>query len=180
MDYQLLWELMADLMNKIEKAGGVIPAHVMIDLRSAKTTIELLKLKLSPPETVIRLEEYFANLESFIVPSAKTHLGEKYVLEWLTKVADAQRRIPSKEKKKLSIFPVGIPRNKRWVRLEPSQELTTEDIRNLVDEMSLEFRIQNNGHIVVFGKEKAVKNFVKKMAQIMRDTNKKTQHNHLK
>ena len=43
MSYEENWKVLADLLTELRKKGEKIPTHIMNDLRSAKTMIQILK-----------------------------------------------------------------------------------------------------------------------------------------
>jgi hypothetical protein len=163
---------MADLVGELKKSGESLPDHVMKDLRAAKTMMEIMKVEPSRTENLLRIEEYFSNVESYIVPVAKSRLGEQYVHEWLSKVAETQKARQSWGLQQPKMFPVGVPRDKRWLRLEPSDELPMEKIKRISKQLGLKSKAQDDGCILIIGADDQVKEFIKKTAQLLRKTPK--------
>lgn len=172
LNYEALWKLMADLVSELKKSGESIPDYVMKDLRAAKTMMEIMKADPSRTENLLRTEEYFSKVESHIVPAAKNKLGEQYVHEWLSKVAEAQRTRQSWEPQPPKRFPVGVPRDKQWIRLEPTIELPMEKIKRMSKQLGLKLATQDNGCILIIGADEQVKEFVKRTAQLLRKAHK--------
>jgi hypothetical protein len=172
LNYEATWELMSNLIAELRKSGEAIPVKVMRDLRAAKTMMEVYKVDRSRSENLLRIEEYLANLESYLVPEAKKKLGEEYINKWLNNLAETQRRIPAWKSKPPKGFPVGVPRDSKWVRIEPSDKIPIEKIKRLTKQNGLKSEIQADGYALVFGEEQKLKQFVKKMAEILRETPK--------
>lgn len=170
LNYEALWKLMSDLVADLRKSGGFVPPQVMRDLRAAKTMIEIVRMDRSRSENLLRIDEYLANVESYLVPAAKRRLGQEYVDAWMDKLAEAQRSVQMWEMEAPRRLPVGVPRDKRWVRIKPSEEAPIEKIERLSEEMGLGHRIQEDGYVLVYGEEDEVKEFVKKTAELLRES----------
>lgn len=173
MDYEAAWELMSNLIAELRKSGEEIPMKVMNDLRAAKTMIEIHKIDQSRSENLLRIEEYLANLESYLVPLTKKRLGEEQMNKWLDNLAETQRHAPVWESKPSKGFPIGVPRDSRWVRIEPSDKIPIEKIKHLTRQIGLKSKIQSDRYIIVFGEEQKLKQFVRNMAEILRQDIKK-------
>jgi hypothetical protein len=172
LNYEALWKLMADLVSELKKSGESIPDYVMRDLRAAKTMVEILKVDPSRTENLLRIEEYFSKVESYIVPAANRKLGEQYVHEWLSKVAEAQRTRQSWKPQPPKRFPVGVPRDKQWIRLEPTNQLPMEKIKRMSKQLGLKSATQDDGCILIIGADEQVKEFVRRTAQLLRKAHK--------
>jgi len=160
LNYEARWKLLADLAAELRKSGESIPPAVVRDLRSAKTMIEVLKVDRSRAENLLRIEEYLGSVESHLLSAAKRKLGEEYADGWLVKIAEAQRTIRTCEPKPPRRFPIGIPRDKSWVRIEPSAEITLEKIKKFSKEIGLGLKTQRDGYVLVYGEEDKVKRFI--------------------
>ena len=170
LNYDALWKLMADLVAELRRSGELVPSDVMKDLRSAKTMIEILKVDKSRSECLLRVEEYLNNVESYVMPAAKMKFGEEYANEWMKRILEAQSTVRARREEPTRRFPIGIPRDKLWVRMEPSNEMPKGKIKRLAKEEGLDFRTENDGYILVYGEESRLKTFVKKTAELLRDS----------
>ncbi len=159
---------MADLVRELRRSGESVPSDVMRDLRSAKTMIEILKVDPSRSEHVLRIEEYLNSVESYLMPSAKRKLGEERVDQWMKRILEARKSVRAWEREPTRRLPIGIPRDKLWVRMEPSREMSTKKIERIAEEEGLEFRTGKDGRVLVYGEDESVKQFVRKIAQIIR------------
>jgi hypothetical protein len=157
---------LADLVAELRKSGESVPSDVIRDLRSAKTMIEILRMDQSRSQNLLRIEEYLSNVESYLVPVAKRKFGERYADEWVEKVVEAQRSVRACEKKPPARLPVGIPRDKRWVRIMPSVEIPIEKIKQLSEEIGLKHMAQKDGYVLVYGEESKVRIFVNETAKL--------------
>jgi len=56
MNYEEAWKVLADLFTDLKAKGETIPAHIMEDLRSAKTMIHVLEADPTHIENIPRIE----------------------------------------------------------------------------------------------------------------------------
>jgi hypothetical protein len=68
-----------------------------------------------------------------------------------------------------SRFVAGVPRDQKWIRVEPLASLPVEKLKQLARETNLSISIQEDGRMLVYGKAEDLKEFVKKMTT---ETNK--------
>jgi len=170
MSFEARWKLMADLVTELRRSGESIPADIMKNLRSAKTMIEILKVNRSHSENLLRIEEYLNDVESYLIFATKNRFGTKYVDEWMSRLLKVQRGDQAEETRRPTKFPLGVPRDKHWVRIRVSKEIPLEKIKQLSEEIELTNKIQEDGCLLVYGEENKMKRFVKKMAEILHES----------
>ena len=164
MGYGEAWKVLADLITELRKRGETIPPHIMNDLRSAKTMIQILKADPTHTENLPRIETYLENVESYLVFTAQEKFGSDYAEEWIKKL-DKARRAREEEEEATPRFVPGLPRGKYWVRVQVSESMSKSDIKRLAKESKLSSKMQKNGYMLVYGDVEKVKLFVKKMAE---------------
>ncbi len=169
MNYEAIWKMLSDVITDLRKKGESIPADVRADLRSAKTMIEIFKVDKSHVENLIKIEEYLNKVESYVLPAAKRNFGDKYVEDLMGKIAEAESIIQTWEQRPPQSFPVGVPKGKRWIRLKLSDEIPLEKVKMLSDELELNYRVEADGCIVLFGEDEKIKMFVKKVAVVLHE-----------
>jgi len=157
------------MIADFRKRGVNIPLEVMNDLKSAKTMVKILKADPSRVETLQKIEEYLGSVESYIVSEGQRMFGVEYVNEWLKRLDEASRTIEEEEEK--ASFVPGIPQEQKWIRVKPSEELPIEKLKVLAKGLNLSYNIQNDGYLLVYGKDEEIKEFVKKMAKKWVDLN---------
>jgi len=157
------WKLLEDMMLELKKSGVQIPAKTVEDLRSAKS---LLKLACMPNsgDAVQRAEEYLANVEAFVVTEGQKAFGEERVDGWLRQLEDANVEVCAETQPAEDKFVVGVPRDQKWVRIEPTGDLTAEKIGALATEHGMQVKPEKSGKLVVCGQPENLKAFVRKMA----------------
>jgi hypothetical protein len=170
MRYEEVWRALADLLTELRQKGEVISADVIDDLRSAKTMIHVLKADPSHTENIPRVETYLENVELQLISTAQEKFGTEYVELWMKKLEEARRVTEGKET--ASRFVPGVPRGKHWVRVQVSEETPKKDISELAEQNRLSYKVQEDGYVLVYGKNANVKSFVKRLAEKLRSARK--------
>lgn len=156
------WKLLEDLMLELKKKGLIIPSNVMEDLRAAKSMIKLSCMENSQGEAIQKAEEYTANVEAYLVTEAQKVMSSDTVDQWLRRLEEANAEI-CEEKNEENKFVTGVPRDQKWVRVEPIKSLPTERILQIAKGQNLAVTPQKDGRLVVYGQPEGIKEFLKKM-----------------
>jgi len=173
MDYEQIWKTLADLVTEFRKKGETIPPHVMEDLRAAKTMIQVFKADPSHVEHVPSIETYLGNVESYLIFTGQKRFGSEFVEKWMQRLKEAREKAPEEDvTKAASRFVPGLPRGKRWLRVEISKETPKKEIERMAAECGLSGKAQKDGYMLVYGKEEEIKLFVKKMSDKLRSLRK--------
>jgi len=163
MGYLAVWKVLEEMVIDFKKRGVAVPAKIVDDLKSAKITIRVLKADPSHLENVQKIEEYLGNVESYLVSEGHKRFGESYADRWLRLRDQAARKIVDEEEEDAR-FVTGLPREQKWIRVAPSNELPLEKLKALADESSLSYNVQTDGCLLVFGPDTIIKDFVRKIA----------------
>jgi hypothetical protein len=166
MGYIATWKVLEELMLDMHKKGVSTPASVVNDLRSAKLMIQISESPSAKGEQAIMADEYLGNVESILLAEAEKTLGSDYVDEWLKRLDEAMAQCETcqpKEQVKDDKFIIGVPRDQKWVRVEPHDNLTSERIKEIAKENNLSINSQSNGRLVAYGQPDSIKAFLKKM-----------------
>jgi len=167
MSYEEKWKVLADLLAELQEMGEKIPADVMHDLRSAKTMIQVLKADPTHTESISRIDTYLRSVESYAIFTAEKH-GTEIVDEWLKKL-EIKKRVANRVKKETtSRFIPGVPRDKKWVRIQTSEDTHPEDIKKLAEASNLSYKNQKEGYMLVYGNSENIKSFMKRMTKRFR------------
>lgn len=167
MSYEKKWKILADLLIEIQKGGEKIPKNVINDLRSAKTVIQILKFNQTDTKSILKIDKYLRNVEAYAIFCAEK-LGIENVEEWLKKLKDPKKE-ENKEKPKIeNRFVSGTSRNKTWISIETSEDLTPDLVKKVAKDNNLSYEIHKNGHIIVCGHEKEIKSFLKRIGERFR------------
>jgi hypothetical protein len=159
------WKLLEDMLIELRKKGVNAPPNVMEDLRSAKLMIKLTCMDEGRGEAVQKAEEYLANVEAYLVTEAQKTLGSETVDKWLMRLEEANIETCEEKTKEENIFITGVPRDQKWIRVEPINNLPTERIKQIAKEQNLQVNPQKDGRLVVYGKPEDIKEFLKKMTK---------------
>ena len=166
--YCAVWKALADMVTELRKQGEKIPARVIGELRAAKTMIELLKIVKEPSENIAKIEDYLGSVEAYLVPAAQKRFGDEYAEAWMRRLSEIRRAPPQVAPEAPRRFVPGLPRDRHWVRIKVSEEIPREEVELLAQRMNLQVELQNDGFMLVSGSERAVKDFVKKVAHLLR------------
>ena len=162
MGYLAVWKVLEEMVIEFRKKGLPVPATVMNDLKSARTMIKIMNADASRGETALKIEEYLGNVEAYLVTEAQKAFAPEYIDDWLRRLQEASCEI-REEKEEEPRFIAGIPRDQKWIRVEPLANLPLEKLKQLAEESNLSCSIQENGRLLVYGKAEDIKEFVKKM-----------------
>jgi hypothetical protein len=157
------WKVLEEMLIALEKKGIVIPENILSDLRSAKSMIKLHCTQAKGAgDALQKAEELSANVEAYLAEEAQKVFGAEKVDAWLRRLEEANAQVceePQPENK----FVTGVPRDQKWVRVEPIKELPAQRIVQLAKEQSLRVKTEGDGRLVVYGQPEDIKAFVKKM-----------------
>jgi hypothetical protein len=159
------WKVLEDLMLELRRKGLAISPNVVNDLRSAKLMIKISESG-SLGESAVKIDEFLGNVESILLEEARKTLGSGYIDEWIRRIDEANIQcetcIAKKEENK---FITGVPRDQKWVRVEPTDELTSDRLTLMAKESNLTVNTQKDGLLLVFGQKEKIKEFLKKMTE---------------
>ena len=173
MGYQQWWVTLETLIAEFRKSQVPVSADVMTSLRSAKTMINVYKVDTTHSESIPMIEGYLMDVESTLINAAKEKFGPAYAEEWLRKLDEARKGGEDAEvETAASRFVSGVPRTGHWIRVLPSDDLLKDDVERLADGLKLSHKTQKDGYVLVHGDAEKVKEFVKKIAEKCRRTQK--------
>jgi hypothetical protein len=164
MDHLAVWKVLEEMIVEFRKKGVLIPATVMNDLKSARTMIKIMNVNESHGETIPKAEEYLGSVEAYLVTEAQKKFAPEYIDDWLRRLEEASCEI-WEEKGEESRFISGLPRDQKWIRVEPLARLPLEKLKQLAKETNLSTSVQENGRLLIYGKAEDIKGFVKKMTE---------------
>jgi len=157
------WKLLEDMMLELKTSGATIPSKVVEELRSAKSMIQLTKTEGSHGDMLQKAEEYLANVEAYVVTEGQQVFGSEKVDEWLRRLEEANA-VACEDEAVCDKFVSGVPRNEKWVRVEPMGDLTAEKVQKLATERGMQVKAQADGRLVVYGSAENLKAFLKALA----------------
>ncbi len=161
------WKLLEDMLIAVKKQGVTIPDSIVEDLRSAKSMIQLSCMEESG-EAVQKAEEFTSKVEAFLVTEAQKVFGSEVVDGWLRQLEEAGVEpvcvMPAKVEE--GKFVVGVPRDQKWVRVTPMENLSAEKIVEMAKLANLQVNSQSDGRLVIYGKPEDLKGFVSKMTAL--------------
>jgi len=161
--YVSVWRVLEEMVADFRGKGMTIPPQVMSDLKSAKTTIRILSVGTQNEEGLRKVDQYMMNVESYLVSAGQKKLGQEYIDEWLRRLDNASREKTDSEQKVLRFVP-GMPRQQKWIRVTPTTGIPIESLETIAVKMKLSHEIREDGSLLVWGDDRAIKDFVKNLA----------------
>ncbi len=165
-------KILEEIIIELRKKGLEIPANILSDLKSARTLMKVEQVdQKGHGETSPKIDEYFASVEAYLVTEAGKHFQAEKVDEWLRRLdlatcepcaTDEKVREDGREKDR---FIAGVPRDQKWIRVEPIESLPLEKLEQLATETNLSFREEKDGLLTVYGTAEAIKEFLKKVSK---------------
>jgi hypothetical protein len=169
MTHQATSRVLEDMIIEFRKHGLQVPPKVLTDLKSARVlmTVEGVEQK-GMGEASMKIDEYLGSVEAYLVTEAQKKLPPERIDEWLRRLdaagCDTCNVCVTAEKEEPK-FITGVPRDQKWIRVEPLASLPAEKLKQLATETSLSFREEKDGHLIVYGSAEDIKKFVKKMTE---------------
>jgi hypothetical protein len=140
----------------------------MDDLKSAKTMIKLWETGDHRGEIGPKVEQYLSSVEAYLVTEAQKTFPPERIDAWLRRLEEsscnvrAGQRNPAAEEEDRGFVP-GLPRDQQWVRVAPIASLPREKLEELAKNSGLSVRVEQNGHLIVYGEAEGIREFVKRM-----------------
>ena len=173
MSYEAVWKVLEEIIIELRKKGVATPPNVMNDLKSAKVLMKVLDAsERDRGDTAPKIEQYLGSVEAYLVTEAEKTFAPARIDEWLRRLEEASCdtcqtcgvREEAKGKAEAK-FITGVPRDQKWIRVEPLVSLPAEKLKQLAGETRLSFREETDGHLIVHGSAEDIKLFVKKMTE---------------
>jgi hypothetical protein len=161
-------KILEEIIVQLRKTGLEIPANVMSDLKAARTLMIVEKADAkNRGDPQPRIDQYIGSVEAYIISEAEKRFPPEQIERWLTALdlasCDTCVTINS-PKKDMRMIP-GVPRDQKYLRVEPIAAFPIEKLEQMASETNLSFRRDEDGHLIVFGADKDIKDFIKKMTR---------------
>lgn len=158
-------KVLEKIIIELRKKGLPVPPKVLTDLKSARVLMRVEGAdRKSYGETAPKIEEYLSSVEAYLITEAQKALPQEQIDKWLRSLEAASCEtcsICEEETRFVSDF----PRDQKWIRVEPLANIPLKKIKQFADETNLSCREEKDGHLTVFGSNKDIKDFVKKIAK---------------
>ena len=168
MGYLAVWKVLEEITTNFRKKLLPVPERVMNDLKAAQTMIKIVNADSGQGEARQRIEEYLGALEAYLITEAEKHFAPEHIDKWLKRLETANRKT-YKENTGGSRFIAGVPRDQKWLRVEPLGNLPCKKLKQLAKAANLSISAQKDGRMLVYGQTEDLKEFIKKMTD---ETNK--------
>jgi hypothetical protein len=171
MGYEAVWKILEEIIIELRKKGLATPQKVLNDLKSAKVFMKIMDAsEKDRGETAPKIEQYLGSVEAYLITEAQKTFPPARIDEWLRRLEEASCvtcvtcGVPT-EKNEKAKFITGLPRDQKWIRVEPLSILPAEKLKQLAKETNLSFREETDGHLTVYGTSENIRVFVKKMTE---------------
>jgi hypothetical protein len=173
MGYEDAWKILEEIIIELRKKGVTTPQNVLNDLKSAKVLMKIMDAsEKRRGETEPRVEQYLGSVEAYLITEAQTKFAPEHIDAWLRRLDESSCDtcqtcgVPKKTKKEAEMkFITGLPRNQKWIRVEPLASLPPEKLKQLAKETNLSFREETKRHLTFYGSAENIRAFVKKMTK---------------
>jgi hypothetical protein len=169
MGYPAVWKVLEEIIIELRKKGVATPQSVMNDLKSAKVLMKIMDASQKDRgETATKVEQYLGSVEAYLVTEAQKIFEPARIDEWLRRLEEASCNtcaVREEEGKEKAEFVSGVPRDQKWIRVEPITTLPLEKLKQLAEKQNLSSRLQEDGRLLVYGKAEDIKAFVKEMTE---------------
>jgi len=172
MNYEIVWKALSDLATELKRRGESVPPNIMKDLRSAKTMIEIIKADPTCTECIPKIENYLDMAESALILYVQEKFGPELAEKWMRKIETVRKKAYEEEMEtevSASKFIPGVPRNQSWIRIEITDKTPKEIVQEVAKETGLSCKLQEDRYALVCGEKSKIKNFVKRMAERLRE-----------
>jgi len=169
MNYEHLWKVLEELFVEKTKKGVTVPEELLDDLKSAKTLITIYNAEPTALEVATQIEMYLGNGEANLLSLAESGLGKKYANKFMEKVNEARQKGLEEKVVVPSKFVPGVRKGEHWIRIDISDFLSSEELDSLLRKLNLSSKPQEDGYILVHGKEENVKAFIKEISGKIRE-----------
>jgi hypothetical protein len=167
--------IIEEIIIELRRKGLEIPPNVMSNLKSARTLMKVEKVDSKDQgETDPKIDQYISSVEAYAITEANRHFPGEKVDKWLTALdlASCDTCVTIEKPKEEKRFIPGVPRDQKWIRVEPINSLPIEKLEKMATENKLSFQRDKDGHLIVYGTDENVKIFVKKMTTQANPTTK--------
>lgn len=173
MSHETIWTALEDLIEEFRKRGETIPPQIMEDLRAAKSLIQVSRAKPQQTQDSTQIEIYLNNIEFYLIPKAQEKFGQAFADEWMRKLEKAGKEtIEEGVGSTVSTFLSGMPRDTPWVRVRFSDDIKQDIVETLAKESGLKTNNKEPSYLLVYGEQKKLKTFMKKMTERFRGARK--------
>lgn len=168
MSHEAKSRILEEIVIELRKKSLEIPANILSDLKSARTLMNIRGVDSKGiGETEPQIDQYLATVEAYLITEAEKKFAPEKVEKWITTLdlASCESCVTIvKKKEEIRMIP-GIPRDKKWIRVEPIEGWPMEKLEQMVTKAKLNSRRDDDGHLIVFGSDEAIKGFVKRISK---------------
>ena len=145
MGYTAKWKALEDLMIALNMKGFATSPKIIGDLRSAKLMIKISGAGEGSEDASMKLDEILGTVESELVSGAQKVLTSEEIDEWLKRLDEASLQTCEVKVESEATFVTGVPRDQKWIRVEPIARLPTLKLQQIAKENNLRSTSKKTG-----------------------------------
>lgn len=166
MQYEKVWKVLEDLFKTLVEQGEKVPSNIINDLRAAKTLIQIYKMKPDDSQSIVKIETLLDKIESGLIFLMEKSRGVESAKEWMRKIEDVRMgRLEVIEEEAITRAVYGVPKDKSWIKIKLSADLTRERIEEEAKGLNLKVEESGEGHVLVIGNKDDLKSLIKNIAE---------------
>jgi len=169
MNYEYLWKALEELIVELKKKRVTVIPELVDDLKSAQTLIKIYSTDSTAIEVATDIERYLEKIEANLIYLARSDVGEKYSDDCLKIVHEARMKGLREKAKVPTTFVSGVPKGAHWIRFKISDLIDDEEVDMLLEKLGLLSAMQEDGYLLIHGKEESVKAFIREVSEKIRN-----------
>ena len=169
MEYEYLWKALEELIVELKKKRVTVLPELVDDLKSAQTLIKIYRTDPTALEVATEIERYLEKVEANLIYLAHSDIGKKYGDDCLKRLHEARMKGLREKVKIPTTFISGVPKGAHWIRFKISDLIDDKEVDMLLKKLGLTSAMQDDGYLLIHGKEENVKAFVKEVSEKIRD-----------
>jgi hypothetical protein len=169
MNYEYLWKALEELIVELKKKRVTVIHELVDDLKSAQTLIKIYRTDPTALEVATEIERYLEKVEANLIYLARSDVSKEYGDDCLKRLYEARMKGLREKAKVPTTFVSGVPKGAHWIRLKISELIDDEEVDMLMEKLGLTSAMQEDGYLLIHGKEDSVKAFIREVSEKIRN-----------
>ena len=168
-----VWKILEEIILEFRRKRLTVPQKVMDNFKAAKSLINIEDVNSRNCAGMTeKIGELLCSVEAYLISEAQEVFSAEIIEKWLKQIEKASQ-IAEAEEKSQSRYIIGLNKKQKWIRIEPLIDLDKSTLENIATELSLSFRIENNGQFLIYGDNELIKKFIKNMIMMQKEKAKR-------
>ena len=161
-------KMLDDLVLVLISEGMDIPAHVVEDMKSARSLASIVARDPKDESIAVRAEAVLESVEMNLLALTEICLGSGVAESWQERVAVAYKD-DTPVTAPAPGFAAGVPKGDHWVRVQSSYMDTVDGATGLLEASGLTYTEQVDGYILIHGRKEDISALMSEIRQLVRD-----------